>query len=95
MDKLNDETLTVIDVWKKYSIMDCVNQVGSALTDLRPSTLNACWKAIWSECIKSRDSVIPNTTKFLYIITLAHTIGGEGFDDLSFVDIAELLVDKF
>ena len=74
--------------------MDCVNQVGSALTDLRPSTLNASWKAVLPECVKSRDFVIPNTSEFSYIITLAHTIRGEGFDDLSFVDNTELLVDN-
>ena len=74
--------------------MDCVNKVGSELTDLRPSTQNACWKAVWPECVKSRDSVIPNTTELPYIITLAHTIGGKGFNDLSFGDIDELLVQK-
>ena len=87
MDKLNDETLNSgknIQLWI----------VPIKLTDLRPSTLNACWKAVWPKCVKSRDSVIPNTTEFPNIITLAHTIGGEGFDDLSFVDIAEWLVDK-
>ena len=70
VDKLNDETLNVIDIWKKYSSMNCVNQVGSALTDLRPPTLNACWKAVWPECVKSRDFVISNTTKFPYIKTM-------------------------
>ena len=35
--------------------------------------------------------ILPN---FLISLILTHTIGGDGFDDLSFVDIDELLVDK-
>lgn len=65
------------------------------LTDLRPLTLNTSWKVVWLECIKIKSCVITNTTKYPNITTLAHTIGGEGFDDLSsFVVIDKLLVNK-
>ncbi|XP_053968450.1 tigger transposable element-derived protein 1-like [Anastrepha ludens] len=97
VDKLDhNEDSTVIDMWKKFSIMDCINQVGLALADLKPSTLNSCWKNIWPECVKSKDPdpVIHNNAVFTDITTLAHTIGGDGFDDLSFADIEELLADK-
>ena len=47
-----DKTLTVIDAWKKFSIKDCVKHAALALSDLRPSTLNGCWRAIWTECVK-------------------------------------------
>ncbi|XP_054734693.1 tigger transposable element-derived protein 1-like [Anastrepha obliqua] len=97
VDKLDhNEDLTVIDMWKQFSIMDCINQVGLALADLKPSTLNSCWKNIWPECVKSKDPdpVIHNNAVFTDIKTLAHTIGGDGFDDLSFADIEELLTDK-
>ncbi|XP_054745872.1 tigger transposable element-derived protein 1-like [Anastrepha obliqua] len=97
VDKLDhNEDLTVIDMWKKFSIMDCINQVGLALADLKPLTLNSCWKNIWPECVKSKDPdpVIHNNAVFTDITTLAHTIGGDGFDDVSFADIEELLADK-
>lgn len=94
LDKLNDETLTVIDVWKKFTIMDCINHVGLALKALQPATLNACWKSIWTDCIERKNPVTPHTNEFPNIITMAHTIGGEGFDDLSFEDINEMLQDK-
>lgn len=94
-DKLDhNEELTVIDVWKQFSIMDFINQAGLALTELKPSTLNSCWKTIWPECVKCKDPVIQNNEQFTDIITLAHTIGGDGFDDLSSADIDELLADK-
>lgn len=95
LDKLDqNEELTVIDVWKQFSIMDCVNHVGKALAELKPSTLNSCWKNIWPDCVKSKDPDIHNNDEFADIITLAHTIGGDGFDDLSSADIEELLVDQ-
>ncbi|XP_054746234.1 jerky protein homolog-like [Anastrepha obliqua] len=43
---------------------------------------------------KDPDPVIHNNAVFTDITTLAHTIGGDGFDDLSFADIEELLADK-
>uniref|UniRef100_A0A1A9V136 Uncharacterized protein n=1 Tax=Glossina austeni TaxID=7395 RepID=A0A1A9V136_GLOAU len=70
--------------------------LGLALADLKQSTLNSCWKNIWPECVKSKDPDpdIHNNAVFTEITTLAHTIGGDGSDDLSFADIEELLVDK-
>lgn len=95
MDNIdNDTTLTVIDAWKKFSVKDCVTHAALALSELRPSTLNACWKAIWPECVKSKNYVPENTNEYSSIITLAHAVGGEGFDDLAFDDIDELLVEK-
>lgn len=90
----SDKDLTVIDAWKKFSIMDCIKHTAVAISELRQSTLNACWKNIWPECVKSKEPVPPVTTEYENIIALAHTIGGEGFDDLSFAEIDELLVDK-
>uniref|UniRef100_A0A1A9UQU6 DDE-1 domain-containing protein n=1 Tax=Glossina austeni TaxID=7395 RepID=A0A1A9UQU6_GLOAU len=67
-----------------------------ALADLKQSTLNSCWNNIWPECVKSKDPDpdMHNNAVFTDITTLALTIGGDGFDDLSFADIEELLVDK-
>ncbi|XP_061388963.1 tigger transposable element-derived protein 1-like [Musca vetustissima] len=89
-----DKTLTVIDAWKKFSIKDCVTHAALALSDLRPSTLNGCWRAIWPECVKSKNPVEKNTNEYPNIIALAHAVGGEGFDDLVFDDIEELMIDK-
>ncbi|XP_050340763.1 tigger transposable element-derived protein 1-like [Bactrocera neohumeralis] len=79
----NYEESSVIDEWKKFSIMDCINQVKIALDLLKPSTLNSCWKNIWPECVKCKDPVIDNNAELADIITMANAIGGDGFDDLS------------
>ena len=68
MDK--DKALTIIDAWKKFSIKDCVKHAALALSDLRSSTLNGCWSAIWPECLKRKNPVDPNTKEYPYIIDL-------------------------
>ena len=95
LDKLmNDEKLKVMDAWKKFSINDCIKHAGLALSELKPSTLNACWRSIWPECVKNNDPVPSNTVEYSNIIALGHEVGGEGFDDLSSADLDELLVDN-
>lgn len=93
LDKLmNDENLKVTDAWKKFSINDCIKHAGLALSELKESTLNACWRAVWPECVKNNSPVPSNTVEYSNIIALAHDVGGEGFDDLSSSDIDELVL---
>ena len=74
--------------------MDCVKYVGVALSELKPSTLNACWRPIWPGCVKT-NHVSPNTTELHSdIITVAHAIGREGFEELTIENVAELTADK-
>ncbi|GFU71904.1 tigger transposable element-derived protein 2 [Trichonephila clavipes] len=47
LNKLENESLTVKDVWKQFSIFDCLIHAASASAQIRPRTLNACWKKIW------------------------------------------------
>ncbi|XP_054747303.1 tigger transposable element-derived protein 1-like [Anastrepha obliqua] len=95
MDILDkDKTLAVIDTWKKFSIKDCVKHAALALSDLRPSTLNGCWRAIWPESLRSKNPVDPNTKEYPNIINLAHAVGRQGLDDLVFDDVDELMIDK-
>lgn len=90
---MNDDNLKVMDAWKKFSINDCIKHAGLALSEIKPSTLNACWKSLWPECVKNKVPIPSNAVEFSNIIALAHEVGGEGFDDLSSADIEELLVD--
>ncbi|GFY26148.1 tigger transposable element-derived protein 1 [Trichonephila clavipes] len=46
LNKLENESLTVKDVWKQFSIFDCLIHAGSASAQIRPRTLSACWKKI-------------------------------------------------
>ncbi|GFT25580.1 tigger transposable element-derived protein 1 [Trichonephila clavipes] len=87
-----NESLTVKDVWKQFSIFDCLIHVASASAQIRPRTLNACWKKIWPACVTDNTTTQTSTLSD-EIINLAHEIGEDGFNTFSHDDIDELLVD--
>ncbi|GFV39854.1 tigger transposable element-derived protein 1 [Trichonephila clavipes] len=91
-NKLENESLTVKDEWKQFSIFDCLFHVASASAQIRPRTLNACWKKIWPACVTDNTTTQTSTLSD-EIINLAHEIGGDGFNTFSHDDIDELLVD--
>ncbi|GFV44926.1 tigger transposable element-derived protein 1 [Trichonephila clavipes] len=93
LNKLENESLTVKDVWKQFSIFDCLIHVASASAQIRPRTLNACWKKIWPACVTDNTTTQTSTLSD-EIINLAHEIGGDGFNTFSHDDIEELLVDE-
>ncbi|GFV88747.1 tigger transposable element-derived protein 1 [Trichonephila clavipes] len=80
------------DVWKPFSIFDCLIHVASASSQIRPRTLNVCWKKIWSAC-GTDNTTTQTSTLSDEIINLAHEIGGDGFNTFSHDDIDVLLVD--
>ncbi|GFV62502.1 uncharacterized protein TNCV_630811 [Trichonephila clavipes] len=89
--KAKNESLTVKDVWKQFSIFDCLIHVASASAQIRPRTLNACWKKIWPAYVTDNTTTQTSTLSD-EIINLAHEIGGDGFNTFSHDDIDELLV---
>ncbi|GFT59561.1 tigger transposable element-derived protein 1 [Trichonephila clavipes] len=91
LNKLENESLTVKDVWKQFSIFDCLFHVASASAQIRPRTFNACWKKIWPACVTDNTTTQTSTLSD-EIINLAHEIGGDGFNTFSHGDIDELLV---
>ncbi|GFU19078.1 tigger transposable element-derived protein 1 [Trichonephila clavipes] len=91
-NKLENESLTVNDVWKQFSIFDCLIHVASASAQIRPRTLNVCWKKIWSACVTNNTTTQTSTLSY-EIINLAHEIGRDVFNTYSHDDIDELLVD--
>ncbi|GFW43052.1 tigger transposable element-derived protein 1 [Trichonephila clavipes] len=90
--KAKNESLTVKDVWKQFSIFDCLIHVASDSAQIRPRTLNACWKKVWPACVTDNTTTQTSTLSD-EIINLAHEIGGDGFNTFSHDDIDELLVD--
>lgn len=93
MEKLQNKSITVNDAWKQFSILDCINLIALSVTQIKPSTLNACWKKVWLECLQN-GGTIQTSQLSNQIITLAQSIGGEGFDTFNENDIEELLIDE-
>ncbi|GFU58330.1 tigger transposable element-derived protein 1 [Trichonephila clavipes] len=92
LNKLENESLTVKDVWKQFSIFDYLIHVASASAQIRLRTLNACWKKIWPACVTDNTTTQTSTLSD-EIINLAHEIGRDGFNAFSQDDIDELLMD--
>ncbi|XP_066251421.1 tigger transposable element-derived protein 1-like [Euwallacea similis] len=63
-------------------------------TQIIKSTINACWKAIWPDAVESENDKSPLEHECSQIIQLAHTIGGEGFENLAEADIEEIMADE-
>ncbi|GFU16938.1 tigger transposable element-derived protein 1 [Trichonephila clavipes] len=91
LNKLENESKTVKDVWKQFSIFDCLIHAAFASAQIRPTILNACWKKIWPACVTDNTTTQTSTLSD-EIITLAHEIGGDGFNTFSHNDVDKLLV---
>lgn len=92
LNKIENEELTLTEAWKKFNIFDCILLVASAVSSIRPKTLNGCWKAVWPGCVRSNtaDEISVLSEE---ILMLARQIESDGFDSLNHNDIEELLVD--
>lgn len=64
------------------------------MKQLRASTLNAAWKSICPECVRSENTITPTSDEFSEAIMLAHKIGGEGFIDIQIEDLGDILIDE-
>lgn len=93
-DKLEEESLTLMDVWKTFSMSDCMNHAIQSLNEIRPMVLNSCWNNIWPDCVSGNISCISNTIANADIISLARSIDAYGFDDIDEEEINEMMVDK-
>ena len=81
MEKLEENPeLDFTDAWKHFSIKDYILYASKAISEIRQHTLNACWKSLWPECVKSGMSV---TSNYSDIIDLARSAGGEILADMT------------
>lgn len=90
----NNESLTVISAWKNFTILDCVKHIALSYTAIKQTTLNSCWKKLWPNVVKKEHSISTLNDEYSQIVQMAHSLGGEGFDDFTDDDIAELMADK-
>lgn len=90
----DDQSLSVMEAWKKFTILDCVKHIGLTYMEIKQSTLNACWKNVWPHLVQSEISTLPLEHEYSQITELAHALGGEGFEDIAEADIKELMADE-
>lgn len=96
LDKMdNDPNLTVIELWKTYSMVICLDFIEKSLQELRlkPYTLAGCWKKICPIENDTADKGIDNSVELNRVLALSHALGGEGFCDMTENEIRELISD--
>ncbi|XP_058816052.1 tigger transposable element-derived protein 1-like [Topomyia yanbarensis] len=86
------KAMSIIEAWKFFTMRECVAFIDVAEQQLRKSTLNACWKPLWPDCVQSS---LPVGDEEGEILLLAHAIGGEGFNDFCSADIDEMTQEPF
>ena len=89
-----NEDLDVREYWKRFTIADCLMVIETALADLKPQTVNACWKKLWPECVHDFMGFDPGETQgenMKKILQMARQVGGEGFSDLNEKDVDDLI----
>lgn len=85
----SEETIT--SSWKKFTIADCIADIDASWQEMKPSSINACWRKIWPQVVEKDNLVPPITNEEDEIVRLAHQIGGEGFEDMQRDEVNELL----
>lgn len=94
----NDDNLTVIELWKGYSVIICLEFIEKALEELnsKPKTLAGCWKKICpieNNVVNIPDEIIGTTEELNRVVALSHALGGEGFCDMAEDELRELIID--
>ena len=78
-----DSSMTLMDFWKQYNIRHALTIIKHAWDEVKTSTLNACWYALWPECVNNFSGFPAVSEQVRDIVNLAHTVGGEGFSDMT------------
>ncbi|XP_058827231.1 tigger transposable element-derived protein 1-like [Topomyia yanbarensis] len=93
LDKVDTaQASSIIEAWKNFTMRECVGFIEQALNMLKKSTLNACWKPLWPDCVHSS---LPANNMDSEILLLTHAVGGEGFKDFTTTDIEEMIKEPF
>nr|XP_022919244.1 tigger transposable element-derived protein 1-like [Onthophagus taurus] len=88
LNKVEDDSIDVMQAGKRFTILDCINHISSSIKKLKPSTLNSCWKNLWPEAVEKDNLIDPDHNEVLdTVVEVAKSVGGEGFDDMNVEDI--------
>ncbi|XP_059940445.1 tigger transposable element-derived protein 1-like [Mesoplodon densirostris] len=85
-----DDTAEIREFWRKYSIMDAVDNIAVAWEELRPATMNSVWKNIWPECVQFQSVCQTDNIAQLQqnIVTLAKSVA---LGEVGEADVEQLL----
>lgn len=80
-------SLTVTQSWKSFNIAHCITFIKEVVDELRPSTLNACWRKLSPEVVADTSEVPDQASEIDDIVRILHQIHGDGFNELQRTDM--------
>lgn len=87
-----DQDFSLKEYWRQYTIAACLVNVRKALKDMKKETVNACWGELWPDVVRNNFSAEEiRQSAVEEAVRLAKRLGGEGFEDMTFEDVDELL----
>ncbi|XP_061648268.1 tigger transposable element-derived protein 1-like [Phyllopteryx taeniolatus] len=89
------ENISVGELWKKFDIATALQVIQKCLQEIKPETLNGCWKKLWPECVQECKGFSPpeeiQRLAMDKAVKLANLLGGEGFGNIMPNDLNDLL----
>ncbi|XP_058809920.1 tigger transposable element-derived protein 1-like [Phymastichus coffea] len=82
--------------WKMFSIMDAINFVEEAWTEVKLTTVNQSWKKLLPEVVAASDAEQQSNYQDTVreVIALAREVEGEGFQDLEESEVLDLVEER-
>ncbi|XP_039610973.1 tigger transposable element-derived protein 1-like [Polypterus senegalus] len=93
-----DDDFSPKEYWRKYMITSCMVNVQKALNNMKKETVNVCCKKLWPEVVHNNKGFSAEEIHHSAVdqaVRLAKLLGVEGFDDMTFDDVNELLDAHF
>ncbi|GFT74795.1 tigger transposable element-derived protein 1 [Nephila pilipes] len=87
----NSENKTLTQVWMEFSVLDCIRTVSSACAEIKPSTLNACWKPLLSQMVQAIQDDSTISLPVTEIVNIASRLSDEEFV-VNYQDVRELVL---
>ena len=81
--------LQVMDCWKSFTIADLITLIEAAMDELKPETVSACWKNMWSEAVRDVKGFPGINGEVKITIWTAGEVGDEGFVDMMDKEVEE------
>nr|XP_061782207.1 tigger transposable element-derived protein 1-like [Nerophis lumbriciformis] len=91
--KDSDKNFTLKAYWRDYTIVSCLLIIQRALSEIKSETLNVCWKKVWPEVAHDKGLSPDEVHRCAVdkVVKLAKVLRGEGFNDMTSVDVNELI----
>ncbi|XP_061923676.1 tigger transposable element-derived protein 1-like isoform X2 [Entelurus aequoreus] len=91
--KDSDKNFTLKAYWRDYTIASCLLNIQRAVSEIKSETLNVCWKKMWPEVAHDKGLSPDEVHRYAVdkVVKLAKMLRGEGFNDMTSVDVNELI----